>query len=281
VSDTPVRSGQQPGRISVVVPTFRRPRELGEAIASVLAQGPVVLEVIVVDDSPEGSAAEVAAAAAGADARVRYARMPEPSGGYAGRVRNFGLAQAGGEFVHFLDDDDLVPPGVHGRAVEALDRDPGIGMVFGRIEPFGESEALVAHERQFFAAAARRGQRRAARGSRLLLGIDMTFNTTMMVCSAGLVRRACADAVGGFDPQMRHMEDVDFHSRVMRAFGGRYLEHTCLRYRIGPSLMRQAEGVEASVLEAYGRMHAAYRERWGVFNYALSKLLARALSRTH
>jgi GT2 family glycosyltransferase len=277
VTNVAIPGGVVPGRVSVVIPTFRRPRELGEAISSALAQGPLVREVIVVDDSPEGSAAAVVAAAR--DPRVRGLRMPQPTGGYAGRVRNLGLAEAQGEFVHFLDDDDLVPPGVYGRAVEALDRDPGIGMVFGRIEPFGESDELVGRERQFFARAALRGQRRAAHGSRLLLGIDMTFNTTLMVCSAGLVRRSCAVAVGGFDAQMRHMEDVDFHARVMRAFGGRFLEHTCLRYRIGASLMREPEGVQASVLESYGRMHAAYRKRWGTLNFLFSKLLARTLLR--
>lgn len=41
---------------SVVIPTFRRPKELKDALASVLSQIGVTLEVFVIDDSPEGSA---------------------------------------------------------------------------------------------------------------------------------------------------------------------------------------------------------------------------------
>ena len=44
---------------SVVIPTFRRPDELKEAIASVLRQSGATLEVLVVDDCPEGSARDV------------------------------------------------------------------------------------------------------------------------------------------------------------------------------------------------------------------------------
>ena len=102
--------------ISVIIATFRRPKELSEALASVLSQTGVSLEVVVVDDSPEGSAQEVVGNAQ--DPRVRYLRNPEPTGGFPSVVRNLGWPLAHGAFVHFLDDDDLVPEG-HYAAVKA------------------------------------------------------------------------------------------------------------------------------------------------------------------
>ncbi|WP_423875429.1 glycosyltransferase family 2 protein [Bradyrhizobium sp.] len=63
-----------PAEISVVIPTFRRPLLLKQAIESALAQH-VPVEVIVVDDSPERSADPV---------------VPSPSGGWPSRVRNLG-----------------------------------------------------------------------------------------------------------------------------------------------------------------------------------------------
>src|SRR5215475_10535827 len=95
--------------ISVVIPTFRRPKELGEAIASVLGQTGVSFEIIVVDDSPEASAQEVVEGVG--DVRVRYLRNPAPTGGVPSAVRNLGWPLARGAFVHFLDDDDIVPAG--------------------------------------------------------------------------------------------------------------------------------------------------------------------------
>src|SRR5260221_10766659 len=105
--------------VSVIVPTFRRPVQLKEAIASALAQSEVSLEVIVVDDSPEGSAR--AAVEGLGDARVRYLKHEPPSGGVPGRVRNAGWPLAQGRFVQFLDDDDRVAEGAHQAMVEALE----------------------------------------------------------------------------------------------------------------------------------------------------------------
>src|SRR5689334_14881172 len=82
-------AGSSPSRIpdvSVVIPTFRRPQPLVEAIRSVLDQEGVQVEVIVMDDSPEGSALPVVAQLG--DARVLARRMPQPTGGNPSLVRN-------------------------------------------------------------------------------------------------------------------------------------------------------------------------------------------------
>jgi hypothetical protein len=85
--------------VSVIIPTFRRPSQLAQAIASVRAQRHVALEIIIVDDCPEGSAEQVVAAAA--DPRLTYIRNPCPSGGRPGAVRNLAWPLAQGGIVHF------------------------------------------------------------------------------------------------------------------------------------------------------------------------------------
>src|SRR5207302_492501 len=148
----------------VVVPTFRRPNELREAIASVLVQPGVSVDVLVLDDSPEGSARGVVESIA--DPRVTYATRDVPSGGRPALVRNEGWPRTTGRYVHFLDDDDRVAKGAHRDMVKALDDHPNKGVVFGRIEPFGDDPKALAHEREFFRDGAHRARIAGRTGSR-------------------------------------------------------------------------------------------------------------------
>src|SRR5688500_13349027 len=95
--------------VSVIVPTFRRPQPLVEAVRSALAQEGPSVEVLVLDDSPEGSAREPLLAAID-DRRLRYLRQERPSGGNPGLVRNAGWPLTRGRYLHFLDDDDRLQP---------------------------------------------------------------------------------------------------------------------------------------------------------------------------
>ena len=257
--------------ISVVIPTHRRPAELAEAVASVLRQPGVRVEVIVVDDCAGGSARPVVDGFA--DPRVSYRPNPNPSGGRPAEVRNFGLGFATGDLVHFLDDDDIVPDG-HYRAVTAVFRaHPDTGVVFGRIEPFGADAAAVAPERAYFAAAGRRALR-CRRFGRWGFSAALVFRPTLLVCGAAVLRRACLPALGGFDARLPLMEDVDFFARAIRRFGVRFIDRLALHYRIGPSLMHRPERAPV-IAQSYAAMHRAYRGHHGALEFALLKLFAR------
>ena len=137
---------------SVIIPTYRRPRELRDALNSVLSQLDVSVEIIVVDDSPEGSAREVIDALS--DPRVKYFKNPSPTGGIPSVVRNLAWPHAKGMFIHFLDDDDIVPEGHYAAVRAAFSEHPEVGLIFGRIEPFGSCTAAeLEHERRYFASA--------------------------------------------------------------------------------------------------------------------------------
>jgi glycosyltransferase involved in cell wall biosynthesis len=264
--------------ISVVIPTFRRPKLLGEAIASILKQTSVALEVLVIDDSPECSAEDIVGSFR--DARIRYMKNPEPSAGFPSAVRNLGWPLARGDLVHFLDDDDIVPEGHYTAVREAFFKHRHVGVVFGRIEPFGNApETQMRHERLFFGDAARRASACRRFGPRFAFTACIMFDRTLLVCGAAVIRRECVQRLGGFDPQIRLGEDVDFFGRAIREFGAHFIDRVTLNYRIGsPSLMHAPKLSEREVRElreGLRRMHEKYRAERGATEYYAMKTFTR------
>jgi glycosyltransferase involved in cell wall biosynthesis len=266
---------------SVIIPAFRRPRELASALASVLAQDEVSVEILVVDDSPEGSAHSVIESLN--DSRVMYLKNPQPSAGFPSIVRNLGWPLARGKFVHFLDDDDLVPQGYYFAAKSAFIAHPDVGVVFGRVEPFGDvSDEQIEHEREFFRAAAERAARCARFGSKLAFAGRMMFDGLLLVTGAGLIRRECVEQLGGFDPHMRVREDWDFFARAMRKFGACFLDSVALQYRIGKeSILHYGVDLSERDLRDLGaareRKRAKYRAEYGITEYYALKLFTKTV----
>lgn len=92
---------------SVIMPVYNGARHVREAIASVMAQTLPSVELIAIDDGSNDDSASILAEAAMADARIRV-ESRENRGVAA--TRNQGLAMARGEYVTFLDQDDILPP---------------------------------------------------------------------------------------------------------------------------------------------------------------------------
>lgn len=268
--------------ISVVIPTFRRMAELNAALSSVLSQQDVTLEVFVVDDCPDGSAA--AAFDWRADRRVTYIRNPRPTGGVPSVVRNLAWPSARGKLVHFLDDDDLVPEGHYAAVKAEFEENPNVGLIFGRVEPFGScSSAQLAHEREYFARAARNARRCGRFGSKAGFVGRTLFGPAMLVCSAGIVQRRCVVEVDGFDPNIALYEDTDFFLRVMRACGAKFTDRVTLHYRIGnPSLLHSPDprpGQKAQELAGRQRIWQNYRQNHGPMEFFALAGFARTMLR--
>ncbi|MFG2647342.1 CDP-glycerol glycerophosphotransferase family protein [Streptomyces sp. NPDC048436] len=117
-------------RFSVVVPAHRVQGYLRECLDSVLDQSRGDLELIVVDDASPDASAAIAAECAERDPRVQLVRVPAHSG--PGPARNIGADRATGDYLLFLDGDDLLLPGALDAIDEALDTadDPDV-LVFG------------------------------------------------------------------------------------------------------------------------------------------------------
>jgi len=265
---------------SVIIPTFRRPGELIEAISSVLLQRQATVEIFVIDDSPDGSAAE--AVRSFADSRITYLQNPSPTGGVPSVVRNIGWPMARGRFVHFLDDDDLVTEGHYAAVGAGFASRPDIGMVFGQIEPFGNGPvAQLEHERRYFADAARKAALSGRFGPRFAFAGRMLFDQALLVCSASVIRRECLERLDGFDPSIRLMEDADYHLRAMRQCGALFINRTAIRYRVGsPSLMHSAQptpGQKQGEQLGHRQMQQKYRRQHGAIEFYALALFTRTV----
>jgi GT2 family glycosyltransferase len=270
-----------PVEFSTIIPTYRRPAQLLEAMTSVLAQVEATVEIIVIDDSPEGSARAVTDRLN--DPRVTYLKNPKPTGGIPSVVRNLAWPHAKGMFVHFLDDDDIVPQGHYAAVKKVFAEHPKVGMIFGRIEPFGNCPtSQLEHERRYFADCARMSVRSRRFGRWALIG-RMLFKKALLVCSASVLRRDCVVQLGGFDPDIRLMEDTDFHIRAMREFGAYFVDRVVLAYRIGsPSLMHSPNPSRSQLdaeREGYRRICAKYQKERGFLEFYALKVFARAVLR--
>lgn len=104
--------------VSVILICFNDGERLPVAASSVLHQSLSDIELIIVDDHSSDSTPAVSAALASSDPRVRTHRLPRNSGG-CGAPRNIGVEMARGQFVMFLDSDDVLPFDACGLLVEA------------------------------------------------------------------------------------------------------------------------------------------------------------------
>ena len=123
--------------LSVVIPTWNRARLVRDAILSALAQLEDEAEVIVVDDASTDSTAELLEGEFGD--RIRLLRLEHRRG--PGGARNAGARLARGEFVGFLDSDDVWLPGKLDAELEVFARFPGAQVVVSDSQNFFEGVA--------------------------------------------------------------------------------------------------------------------------------------------
>jgi glycosyltransferase involved in cell wall biosynthesis len=118
-------SSDRPPRVSVVIPAFRASAVVTQAIDSVAAQSFRDLEVILVDDASPDDTAEIAEACLKAHG-LRHVVLRQPRNAGPSETRNRGVAIAQGEYVAFLDADDVWLPNKLAAQVAVLDRHPGV-----------------------------------------------------------------------------------------------------------------------------------------------------------
>ncbi|HEY6711852.1 MAG TPA: glycosyltransferase family 2 protein [Rubrobacter sp.] len=188
------------GKVSVVIPCYNQARFLGEAMQSVLCQVYTDLEIIVVDDGSKDGTEEVASGYAKEDPRVRLIRQ-ENKGQAA--ARNRGLAEAGGEYVVFLDSDDRLVSEALEVGVRELEAHPGCAFVSGICRKITADGSIVPGWEQF----------RVRDDPYLEL-----LRSCPVYVPAVMYRRSVFDAVGGFDTSYKAAEDYDLYYRILERF---------------------------------------------------------------
>src|SRR5271166_1487343 len=120
-------------RISVVVAFFNNEDDLGDCLDSIAAQSLADLEVIMVDDGSTDRCAQIARAKAAADPRFM---LLQPEHGGPGGARNRGVERASGEFLAFVDGDDVLPANAYELLLHALEQS-GSDFVSGAVYRVG------------------------------------------------------------------------------------------------------------------------------------------------
>ncbi|MCA9368060.1 glycosyltransferase family 2 protein [Candidatus Kaiserbacteria bacterium] len=202
-------------RVSVIIPTFNRSHYLRQAIISVLTQTYPDFEILVVDDGSTDDTATVVTEFD--DPRIIYLYQEN-----AGRsaARNRGLGTARGEFIGFLDDDDLYLPDKLAQQVAFLDQNQDVGLVTGGYQLIAADGSL----REIHEAWKMQ--------SKLTLP-DCLYSCPLLTCTILLRRRWLTLLDHWFDPTMERAEDTDFWIRLLVA-GCRmaWIPHIVSGYRL-------------------------------------------------
>ncbi|MFN9620170.1 MAG: glycosyltransferase family 2 protein [Synechococcaceae cyanobacterium] len=118
------------GLITTIIPVYNRPHLLQEAVQSVLQQQYPHTEIIIIDDGSTDDTPERATALMAAHpSRIRLLQQPNSG---PGRARQHGIDHARGEFIQFLDSDDLLLPEKFLRQVAALRQNPEAEIAYGK-----------------------------------------------------------------------------------------------------------------------------------------------------
>ena len=121
--------------ISVIMPVFNTKAEyLCEAINSILAQTYAHFELIIIDDCSKNYVQQIVKSYT--DKRIKYLRLNKNSG--AAIARNCGISQAKGEFIAFMDSDDISLSERFTKQIEFFNRNPEIGCLGTSSKVFGD-----------------------------------------------------------------------------------------------------------------------------------------------
>lgn len=190
-------------KISVVIPNYNYGRYLAETIESVLAQTYPAVEVVFIDDGSTDESIEVA---------LRYPiTVLSQSNQGVSTARNNAAAHATGDFLLFLDSDDLLYPDSLEVMMAALDAaGPKVAYCYGQLQYFGEKNDV-------FKSA----------------NFDPSeLSKLNYIQTSVLIKRDVFDEVGGFDRGFDLREDWELFVRIWHhGYAGVHLPRPVIKYR--------------------------------------------------
>ncbi len=192
--------------ISVIIPCFNYGWVLAETLESLLAQTYPAWECIIIDDGSTDTTPIVSEEYQARDARFKY--VYQTNAGMSA-ARNHGLRIARGEYIQFLDADDLLSPGKFEVQLEYLQKNPDTDLIYGDVRFFRHgapsllSRSFDMLDQQWTVGVPETGEE--------LLNALVQCN--IMVVNAPLVRASLIHQVGYFNEKLRSMEDWEYWLR--------------------------------------------------------------------
>lgn len=228
--------------VSVVVPTYNRSSRLEPTLRSALEQESIDVEVIVVDDASTDDTRDVVESFE--DSRLRYRRHETNRGGSA--ARNTGIEIATGEYIAFLDDDDVWAPRKLRKQVDYLEQKPDDWVAaYCDFRVVSRSDGVPTRLRDWIGKRwSDRDARARPEGGEELIPTVLTGELPLGGSSTLLVERDVVKDIGGFDPAFPRHQDWEFVVRVLRAGQLAYVDEPLVEKRPSgsPSVERVAEG---------------------------------------
>jgi len=215
-------------KVSVIIPTYERAAKVQDTIKSVLAQTFSDLEVIVVDDGSMDGTGRILEEVFGD--RIRFYSQANQGASIA---RNLGIEQARGEWIGFLDSDDLWEREKLEWQLKALQRfSPQCGACYTDTHLFNHPET-----RSLFQMAVESYRHEETMGVntdalRLLVrpgGAGMVVHVSSLLARADLVRKT-----GGFNPKLLYSQDSEFMFRLATLTGFCYVSRPLVKFDRSP-----------------------------------------------
>lgn len=204
-------------KVSVVIPAYNAITYLPETVESVIKQTFTDFEVLIIDDGSSDHIVQWVSEIR--DQRVKL--ISQENQGLPG-ARNTGIAQAQGEYIAFLDADDLWEPTKLEKQVRCLDAQPLVGLVHTPmflVDEHGKSTGRVM-------------------GSNAEGDVwQQLVIKNVIACPSVMVRRCCFETVGLFDRSLRSLEDWDMWIRIATRYQFAVIKEPLAYYRQLPSSM--------------------------------------------
>jgi glycosyltransferase involved in cell wall biosynthesis len=184
--------------VSVIIPAYNAAQYIGEAIESALAQTYKNQEIIVVDDGSNDNTVELISNKYGEKVTIIKQKNAGPSS-----ARNRGIKEARGEYIAFLDADDIWLPNKISEQIELMEKYLDVGMVFGNATTLkdGRKSELSHFEKE--------GLDEAYFGDRIYYkdAFKKLFNKNIIMTQTVMMRTSIIEKTGGFDTDFRFAED--------------------------------------------------------------------------
>lgn len=203
--------------VSVIIPTYNRAEFLGFAISSILDQTYKNLQVIIVDDGSTDDTENVIKNFQNQE--IVYIKQEHKG---APSARNIGIANSKGEYIAFLDSDDMWMPAYIEKQLEVFEKSKlNPGVVYCGIEYIDETGRQIREKRL-----------PAYRGDLFLYLLGARRNVVIGAISTVLIKRKCFEECGLFDNNLPSRQDLDLLIRMSRKFTFDYVYEVLVKRRV-------------------------------------------------
>jgi glycosyltransferase involved in cell wall biosynthesis len=202
-------------KVSIIIPCYNQSQYLNDCLESVINQTYQNWECLIINDGSIDDTQRISLLWQMKDNRFRY--FYKNNGGLSS-ARNYGIEKADGDFIQFLDCDDLIEPCKIENDLDFLVKNPSIDLVYSSAKFFFNNNYILSYY------------------SREKDGLDWTLesvspnfnyvnsisNWNIMVVSSPFIRKTLCEKVGFFDVSLQSLEDWDYWIRCILQGGQFY-----------------------------------------------------------